>query len=73
MKKHYFRAKALKVGSEIHSKRNFTSQLEILYHTYTHATHMHMYNKTNFHEIPLQHTMLTDIYYFVLFHFISLF
>lgn len=70
---HYFRAKAFKVMPEIHSKRNFTSELEILYHAYTHVTHLHMYNKTNFREIPLQYIMLTDIYYSVLFYFISLF
>ena len=70
MKKHILDQRSLKLRSEMKGKRNFTSQLEILYHTYTHATHIHTCIIKHFHDLPLQPIIHTVIFYSVLFCFI---
>lgn len=70
MKKHILGQRSWKLGPEMKGERNFTSQREILYHIYTHATHIHTCIMKNFHDVPLQPIIHTVIFYSILFCFI---
>ena len=73
MKKHILYQRSSKLGPEMKGKRNFTSQIEILYHIYTHATHIHTCIIKNFRDMHLQPIIHTIIFYYILlFHFIFL-